>query len=147
MASSEVTSVFEVIVTVLMILSIIAAFCVIFTFGVNPRHRLRTYPIKLIMYLCVCIVIGFTAFLIAFEPYIYTTEPLCIIIAIFVHYYFIANFLWTFCIAFNFYQMIVRRNRQAQHLEKYYHVASWGIPAILCIFTGGFDQYGDLGGA
>merc|ERR1712063_118678 len=146
-ANSGVIEVFEYIVTVLMILSIVGAFCVIVTFGINPRGRLRTYPIKLIMYLCVCIVIGFTAFLIAFEPYIYTNEPMCIIIAIFVHYYFIANFLWTFCIAFNFYQMIVRRNRQAQHLEKYFHVACWGIPAILCIFTGGFNQYGDLGGA
>ena len=146
-ASTGVTSVFNVIVTVLMILSIVGAFCVIVTFGINPRGRLRTYPIKLIMYLCVCIVIGFTAFLIAFEPYIYNNEGLCITIAVFVHYYFIANFLWTFCIAFNFYQMIVRRNRQAQDLEKYFHVVCWGIPAIFCIFTGAFDQYGDLGGA
>merc|ERR1712137_205772 len=99
------------------------------------------------MGLCVCIDIGFTAFLMAFEPFIIAHEPMCIIIAIFVHYYFLANFLWTFCIAFNFYQMIVRRNREARSLEKYYHVACWTIPAIFCIFTGGFDQYGDLGGA
>merc|ERR1712232_333765 len=99
------------------------------------------------MYLCVCIVIGFTAFLVAFEPYIYNNEPMCIIIAIFVHYYFIANFLWTFCIAFNFYQMIVRRNRQAQKLEKFFHVACWGLPCLLVIATGAANEYGDLGGA
>merc|ERR1719352_456775 len=146
-ANSGVIEVFNYITLVFMILSIIGAFCVIVTFGINPMNRLRTYPIKLIMYLCVCIVIGFTAFLIAFEPYIYNNDPMCIIIAIFVHYYFLANFLWTFCIAFNFYQMIVRRNRQAQTLEKFFHIACWGIPAIFVIFTGAFEQYGDLGGA
>lgn len=140
-----VIDVFNWIVLVLMILSIVGAFCTIVTFTIF--YKLRTYPIKLIMYLCVCIDIGFTAFLIAFEPYIYTHEGMCIVIAIFVHYYFLANFLWTFCIAFNFYQMIVRRNREARSLEKYYHVACWTIPAIFVIFTGGFDQYGDLGGA
>merc|ERR1719359_1519687 len=97
-ANNGVIEVFEIITMILIILSIIGAFLVIVTFGINPKNKLRTYPIKLIMYLCVCIVIGFTAFLIAFEPYIYNNEGLCITIAVFVHYYFISNFLWTFCI-------------------------------------------------
>lgn len=148
-ANNEVINVFNWIVLVLMILSIVGAFCtiVVFTIVGDKPKKLRTYPIKLIMYLCICICIGFTAFLIAFEPAIYTNDGLCIFIAICVHYYFLANFLWTFCIAFNFYQMIVRRNREHEELEKYYHVACWGIPAIFVIFTGGFSSYGDLGGA
>merc|ERR1712023_135737 len=127
-----------------MILSILGAFATIITFAFNAP--IRTYPIRLIMYLCVCIVIGFVAFLIAFEPWLYTNPGPCIVTAICVHYFFLANFLWTFCIAFNFYQMIVRRNREASSLEKYYHIACWGIPVIFCAFTGGFTEYGDLGG-
>jgi len=144
-ANSSVTEVINWFVLVLMILSIVGAFCTVFTFAIFKK--LRTYPIKLIMYLCVCIVCGFTAFLIAFEPWVAAHDPCCIIIAIFVHYFFLANFLWTFCVAFNFYQMIVRRNRSAQSLEKFYHILAWGIPAIFVLFTGAFDQYGDLGGA
>src|SRR3990167_6388709 len=98
-ANNGVIEVFNWIVLVLMILSIVGAFCTIVVF---------------------------------------TNEGLCIFIAICVHYYFLANFLWTFCIAFNFYQMIVRRNREHEQLEKYYHVACWGIPAIFVIFAGGF---------
>lgn len=143
--NETVIEVFNWITLVLMILSIVGAFCTIVTFTIF--YKLRTYPIKLIMYLCVCICIGFTAFLIAFEPAIYTNDGMCIVIAIFVHYYFLANFGWTFCIAFNFYQMIVRRNREARSLEKYYHVFCWCYPGIYCAFTGGFNEYGDLGGA
>lgn len=144
-ADSTVIEVFSWVTLVLMIMSIVGAFLTTMTFAMFGQ--IRTYPIKLIMYLCVCIVIGFTAFLIAFEPWVYHNEGPCIIIAIWVHYYFLANFLWTFCIAFNFYQMIVRRNREAQTLEKFYHIACWGIPVIFCAFAGGFSCYGDLGGA
>eukprot|EP01095_Lingulamoeba_sp_RSL-Kostka_P016720 TRINITY_DN827_c0_g1_i1.p1 TRINITY_DN827_c0_g1~~TRINITY_DN827_c0_g1_i1.p1 ORF type:complete len:333 (+),score=66.09 TRINITY_DN827_c0_g1_i1:53-1000(+) len=144
-ANSGVVEVFSYITTVLMIISIICATATIFTFVIHPK--IRTYPIKLIMYLCVCIIIGFCAFLVAFEPWVYHDNPgPCIIIAIFVHYFFIANFLWTFCVAFNFYQMIVRRNREAKLLEKWYHLGCWGIPIILCAISGGVGAYGDVGG-
>jgi hypothetical protein len=41
-----------------------------------------------------------------------------------VHGFYVANFCWTFCIAFNFYQMIVRRNRESESLEKWYAIPS-----------------------
>lgn len=41
-----------------------------------------------------------------------------------VHGFYVANFCWTFCIAFNFYQMIVRRNRESESLEKWYALPS-----------------------
>lgn len=41
-----------------------------------------------------------------------------------VHGFYVANFCWTFCIAFNFYQMIVRRNRESESLEKWYALSS-----------------------
>jgi len=141
--NTSVGEVFSYITLVLMIMSIVGAFLTIVNFIVH--YKIRTYPIKLILYLCICIEIGFTSFLMAFDEWEYEHSGVCIVVAIFVHYYFLANFCWTFCIAFNFYQMIVRRNREAKKLEKFYHIGSWCLPAIFCAFTGGFDEYGNLG--
>jgi len=142
--NGAIIEVFNYIVLALMISSIVGALLTIVTFCIHGT--IRTYPIKLIMYLCAVIDIGFVAFLIAFLPWIFNHPGPCVLVAICVHYFFLANFLWTFCIAFNFYQMIVRRNRDAQKLEKWYHLFAWGIPGIFCAFTGGFGKYGDLGG-
>lgn len=144
MVNPTTSDVANYITLVLLIMSIVGAFCTIVSFTIFSQ--IRTYPIKLIMYLCVCIIIGFEAFLISDQKMIVHVEPLCILVAIAVHTMFIANFLWTFCIAFNFYQMIVRRNREAQKLEKYYHIACWGIPLILFAFVLGFWSYGDADG-
>eukprot|EP01100_Stratorugosa_tubuloviscum_P007080 TRINITY_DN2982_c1_g1_i1.p1 TRINITY_DN2982_c1_g1~~TRINITY_DN2982_c1_g1_i1.p1 ORF type:complete len:315 (-),score=121.68 TRINITY_DN2982_c1_g1_i1:206-1150(-) len=129
---------------VLLIISIICATCTIITFLIFGD--IRTYPIKLILYLCVCIVIGFTSFVISSESFVTDNGWLCIIIAISVHGFFIANFCWTFCIAFNFYQMIVRRNRDSQKLELWYHVFSWGLPIVLCVAVGAAQKYGKIEG-
>lgn len=48
------------------------------------------------------------------------------------HYFFLANFGWCFAVAFNFYQMIVRRNRESESLEKIYHGISWVCSAHRC---------------
>ncbi|ELR20263.1 Gprotein-coupled receptor (GPCR) family protein [Acanthamoeba castellanii str. Neff] len=64
-----------------------------------------------------------------------------------VHGFYVANFCWTFCIAFNFYQMIVRRNRESESLEKWYHLFSWGIPGLCVLCTTCVLDYGDTGGA
>lgn len=63
------------------------------------------------------------------------------IIGLLIHYFFLADFVWTFCVAFNFYQMIVKRNRDAESFEKYYHMAAWGIPLLVCAFCAGFEKY------
>jgi len=55
-------------------------------------------------------------------------------------------FFWSFCVAFNFYQMIVRRNREAETYEKWYHIVCWIIPALLVLIVGALDEYGNIGG-
>jgi len=131
-------------VFVLLWLSIIGALCTIITFTLFPK--IRTYPIKLIMYLCVCIIVGFLAFLLAFEDTFINNSGLCFVTGLTVHTFFLANFCWTFCIAFNFYQMIVRRNREPKALEKWYHLGSWGIPIFCLLFVACFQRYGNRGG-
>jgi 7 transmembrane receptor (Secretin family) len=143
-ALDDVEDVVEVMTDVLMIISIVGAFLTILTFAVFKD--IRTYPIKLIMYLCTCIIMGFTFFLTAFNDSVRESD-FCIGAAVLTHFFFIANFCWTFCIAFNFYQMIVRRNRESQLLEKWYHLFSWGLPSILVTATGATSSYGDVNGS
>ncbi|MDP2436653.1 MAG: 7 transmembrane receptor [archaeon] len=131
----------SVMTDVLMIMSIVSAGLTFLTFAVFGD--LRTYPIRLIMYLCVCIVVGFTFFLVAFRDDVVRSD-FCKGAAVLTHFFFIANFYWTFCIAFNFYQMIVRRNRESQRLEKWYHLLCWGLPSILVTIVGALGYYGPL---
>lgn len=131
----------SVMTDVLMIMSIVCAGLTFITFAIFGT--LRTYPIRLIMYLCVCIVIGFSFFLVDFNSTVVHSD-FCKGSAVITHFFFIANFYWTFCIAFNFYQMIVRRNRESELLEKWYHLLAWGLPSILVIIVGAVGCYGQL---
>lgn len=128
------------IVTILSVFSIVGAFLTILTFTLF--RSLRTYPIKLIIYLCYSILLAQLFFLLSFV--IYDTF-MCIPSAILIHYFFLADFCWSFCVAFNFYQMIVSRNREAETYELYYHIACWGIPSLAVIGVGGADEYDNLG--
>ncbi|KAL6062238.1 G-protein-coupled receptor family protein [Balamuthia mandrillaris] len=130
---------------VLLLLSVAGALCTIITFAVFKD--IRTYPIKLIMYLCVCIVISNLFFVFAFEEPFLADDALCFVTGLVVHTFFLASFCWTFCIAFNFYQMIFKRNRESESLERWYHMFSWGFPIFCSIFVTCFQKYGDSTGA
>jgi len=101
-------------------------------------NEMRTYPIKLIIYLCVSIFFAQLFFFLSFYLY---DNIMCIACAMILHYFFLASFFWTFCVAFNFYQMIVRRNRDAETLEKIYHIASWGVPMIVVVIVVAMQSY------
>jgi hypothetical protein len=133
------------IVLILLSISIAGALLTLLTFLIFPK--IRTYPIKLIMYLCLVIIIGNLWFILCFEPEFREDSGLCFITGMIVHGFYVANFCWTFCIAFNFYQMIVRRNRESESLEKWYHLFSWGIPGLCVLCTTCVLDYGDTGGA
>ena len=132
------------IVFFLLVISIVGASCVIITFSVFKD--IRTFPIKLIMYLCWCIILGNVSFLFAFEGAFYENEYLCYIIGMAVHGFFLANFCWTLSISWNFFQMIVQRNRNSEKLEGWYHLFSWGFPIACIMWTSAFLEYGDRGG-
>jgi len=142
---NEINYVLSELTNALLAISIAGALCTLITFLIF--WEIRTYPIKLICFLCVCIILGFGAFIAADKEPIPSNKGACYTVAILVHFFFIANFCWTFCIAFNFYQMIVRRNRESQLLEKWYHLFSWGLPAVLVICVGASRNYGALGSA
>lgn len=136
-----VEDVLETITNILLVLSMFGCLATILTFLIFSD--LRTYPIKLIIYLCFSIFFAQIFFYLTF--YVYDTI-FCIPCAMILHYFFIADFIWTFCVAFNFYQMIVRRNRDAESMEKLYHAAAWLIPIVIVSVIAGTKRYFNRGG-
>ncbi len=132
----------DIIVDCLLAFSISGALGTIITFSIFKD--IRTYPIKLIIYLCVCIFLSQTFFWLAFWDQIYDSKG-CVPVAFIYHYFFLASFFWAFSIAFNFYQMIVRRNRDAEALEKWYHLVCWIAPMIVCVIVVSTESYGVIG--
>jgi len=126
---------------VLIVLSLFGCVCTITTFILF--NDMRTYPIKLILYLCMSIFFAQLFFYLTFYLF---EDILCIGSAMVLHYFFLASFFWTFCVAFNFYQMIVRRNRDAETLEKVYHLVSWGLPLVVVVIVVSTESYANIGG-
>eukprot|EP01097_Dermamoeba_algensis_P006662 TRINITY_DN4159_c0_g1_i1.p1 TRINITY_DN4159_c0_g1~~TRINITY_DN4159_c0_g1_i1.p1 ORF type:complete len:312 (+),score=79.12 TRINITY_DN4159_c0_g1_i1:123-1058(+) len=131
-----------IITIVLTSISIFCAFITLITFSIFPE--LRTYPVKLIMYLCCTITNGWLWFLLANEKIFSPLADswMCWPAAILVHYFLLANFCWSASVAYNFYQIIVRRTKHARKLEPYYHVLSWCFPACCVIIVAANRKYG-----
>ncbi|EGC36490.1 hypothetical protein DICPUDRAFT_151051 [Dictyostelium purpureum] len=129
------------ITDIFLCLSIIGSFLTIFTFILF--YRLRSFPIRLIVYLCFSIFFAHLFFEVSYRS---AENLFCIPSAILIHYFFLADFFWTFCVSFNFFQMIVKRNRDAESFELYYHLISWGIPLVIVILCSSFQKYINKGG-
>lgn len=100
---ADFDSVLNIIVAVLLWASVLGALLTILTF--TMFGELRTFPVRLIMYLCACIAGGYSAFF--FLSYSFAVQTFwCWSVAIITHYFLLANFAWCLCVAFNFYQMI-----------------------------------------
>jgi len=99
---------------------------------------------KLMRFLWACIAAGYSIFFFSYKDFVKTTW-LCWPASMLILYFFLANFGWMFCVAFNFYQMIVRRNRESEALEKWYHVGSWGGPLIVVICVAATRHFGRVG--
>ncbi len=74
-------------------------------FALLTKKELRNFPIRLIMALCVTIGLSQIVLLLSFAI---PTSVLCIPLAIGIHYLFMASFVWSVCIAVNFFLMIIR---------------------------------------
>jgi len=144
----EVYTTINIITSILLWLSVAGALGTIITFTIFGD--IRTYPIKLIMYLCATIACAYSTFFFSFEPFVINSW-LCWPAAMTVHYMLLANFAWSFCIAYNFYQMIVRRNRESESLEKWYHLACWlgcfviVLSVSVAAWASGVELYGTRG--
>lgn len=131
----------DYIVDVLLALSMFGCVATVVTFVLF--RPMRTQPIKLVVYLCICM---FFAQLFFFLTFYLENSIMCIPCAMIFHYFFLADFIWSFSIASNFYQMIVRRNRDAESLEIIYHGAAWAIPMIIVVAMAATKNYNNQGG-
>lgn len=96
---------------VLLCMSIAGALITVITFTIFKN--VRTFAIKLIMYLCVCIICGQSTFL---AVSILSTQAdrddtlygnhFCVVAGAMIHYFFLTNFFWCLCIAINLYLMV-----------------------------------------
>jgi len=127
-----------IVSNILLGLSVLCALFTIITFTLFPR--IRTYPIKLILFLCVTIVVGYGVF--PFNSMFAQWPEVCNIVGAIIHYFFLSNFFWCANIAFNFYEMIVRRNPETAAFEKFYHFFGWGLPCIAVIGVAAAGKYG-----
>jgi hypothetical protein len=94
----------------------------------------------LILFLCITIVIGYGLF--PFNNKFNAWPEVCNIIGAVIHYFFLSNFFWCGNIAFNFYEMIVRRNPETAAFEKFYHFFGWGLPCIAVVGVSIAGHYG-----
>jgi len=85
-------------------------------------------------------VVGYGIF--PFNSYFSPWPDVCNIIGAIIHYFFLSNFFWCANIAFNFYEMIVRRNPETAAFEKFYHFFGWGLPCIAVIGVSATGHYG-----
>jgi hypothetical protein len=132
-------SVLGYVTYVLLGLSVVCSLITIITFTLFPR--IRTYPIKLILFLCVTIVVGYGVF--PFNPFFNPHGPdVCAVAGAIIHYCFLSNFFWCSNIAFNFYEMIVRRNPDTASFEKFYHFFGWGLPCLSVLGVSIAGHYG-----
>jgi hypothetical protein len=94
----------------------------------------------------VTIVLGYGLF--PFNSQFYELGPeVCSVVGALIHYFFLSNFFWCSNIAFNFYEMIVRRNPETTAFEKFYHFFGWGLPCLSIIGVSAFGEYGNIPGS
>jgi len=67
---------------------------------------------------------------------------ICPIVGALIHYFILSNFFWCTNIAYNFYEMIVRRNPETENNEKFYHFFGWALPCISVVVISLLQFYG-----
>jgi hypothetical protein len=130
--------------SVLLWSSVVGALLVLITY--TCLQGLLTQPTRLIVCMSACIAIGYSAMWFAFRPLL-TTGWLCTTLAVILHYFLLANVCWSLAISMNFYQVIVRRNRDVHLLDLWYHLLCWGVPAVFCGTVMGLGGYGSIPGS
>lgn len=119
------------------ILSLIGSLFIILTFLVFKRTR--TFGTKLIFFLSISDFFASIAWL----PW-NTSDQLCNIQAIFLQFFELSSYCWTFCIAISLYQVLFleQSEKKSQRWLPLYHILSWGLPLISVILCVIFNKFG-----
>eukprot|EP00004_Rigifila_ramosa_P010049 TRINITY_DN2183_c0_g1_i1.p1 TRINITY_DN2183_c0_g1~~TRINITY_DN2183_c0_g1_i1.p1 ORF type:complete len:315 (+),score=66.67 TRINITY_DN2183_c0_g1_i1:206-1150(+) len=72
-------------------------------------------------------------------------DAFCSIQATCIQYFTLATALWIFFIGVTLFQIVIRRNRNTERLERYYHAVAWLTPIISCVYLNATDSFGPTG--
>ncbi|EFA80814.1 hypothetical protein PPL_06402 [Heterostelium album PN500] len=129
---------FTPIVHILMLISSFFSILTTITYVIFKKHR--TFQLKLIVYLCYSLCIQYLFVVLSFS--FKAGSEVCIGNSIVHHYFYLNVILWNTCVAFNFYQVFIKNNKDAENYEIYYHLIVYGIPFIDCLFNAIKRNYG-----
>lgn len=145
--TDEETVVLQTIIIIGATLSCLGSSFIIFSYFYFVD--LRTFPYKLIMFLSVADFFSSLTYIIGFQNEAKTcfeSSYLCFFTAGITQFFDVASFFWMAVIVFNIWQILdLRKGPEIYLNEKYYHLVSWGIPALLLIIVTSTDALGDAG--
>lgn len=128
-------------------LSIVGSSFIIASYLVFPG--LRTFPFKLVVYLSISDWFASLAYglgMIGVKPQVCSTEFFCYVSAQMSQFFDVATFLWISAIAFNVFQVMVRKKgRAVEHYERSYHFFVWGVSLVSMLIPGFIGAFGDAG--
>jgi len=98
--------------------------------------ELRFLGRKLIVFISLCDLVASATFIFSTVRGGASTHPTtaCVVQGYLLEFFALASFLWTACFAYHLYQLICRESEDPGKYTRYYHLVSWGVPAL-------FDAY------
>lgn len=104
--------------------------------------ELREFNFRMIFYLTLTDILVPIAYL--FTPKINESHTICVIQAYLINFGNLSSLLWTACIMFALYRLIILERPNSHKLEIYFCLFSWGIPFIFSTaFLQNFDMSGE----
>ncbi|KAL2768931.1 adhesion G-protein coupled receptor G2 isoform 2 precursor [Daubentonia madagascariensis] len=105
----------------------------------------RDYPSKILIQLCAALLLLNLVFLLDSWIALYKMRPLCISVAVFLHYFLLVSFTWMGLEAFHMYLALVKVFNT--YIRKYilkFCIVGWGVPAVIVtiVLTISPDNYG-----
>ena len=140
MEPSTQEMIFYILIASLSILSILG--CIFIVTVYLSFKQLRIFSFKLILYLTIAD-FGHSLGNInsAFIIPKWINQPFCTMQALLDTYFTLSSVIWSGVVAYTLYSVVVLHKRNVEDNEKYYHIISWGLPAITCILPFITDSY------
>ena len=102
-------------------------------YGLLPKQR--NLPGRVLLCLSICLFIAHFLFLI--ENYLNRFKATCLVVGIFLHYFYLCSFCWTNAMSFDIYLTfrgnLLRAPESTGKTFKLYSLYSWGVPLVVVI--------------
>ncbi|EGG21523.1 G-protein-coupled receptor [Cavenderia fasciculata] len=114
--------------------------CLTVLLGFWRLKLLRNHITRVIACFCVTSAIkDFVAVTLTLSKSYATNKFACYVYAVDITFGSFSCWMWTLCLALSIYLVLVRTHHEPERLEKFYMIASWGLPLISCIIMVSVD--------